>query len=450
MPSREKLIHELLEETIRARRRRLNITSSLDVRLLGLKTVDSKLDRNIRALSIFGEDAIDAAVQQLVGLTHEPTADALVHIIAACAVQATSTSNQPGLLERLQDLYGQKHRSALRDAWWFYPLNRRSFDLHLQHITALLQSRQADHQLMAIEVAGRLGMRACAPKLMEMLASTTDHTLRHSIELALCRMGAAPDNLPKRIQTLAHGTSADVLHALRLIASSGQLKGTSTEQLLAWTKSAQLPVSGLAWCLATISNPAAAHKAALSTQIDPDLRIRILALAGFPSGLISIVREITEQNIPATPAQLDALATLLDEVPAEVNAKPVDVHKREDALRTAVLKAFRAAHIPVSNEAKVCEWSAQAMLAEPHSQQGRRLRYGAALRPKESGGVALGLSVPQMGPLMRQALYIEQSVQAGRPIGAGLSAYANSRHQLDVIGISQWLGQVNAQSVQAA
>jgi hypothetical protein len=450
MPSREKLIHDLLEETVRARRRRLNITSSLDVRLLGLKTVDSKLDRNIRALAVFGVDALDAAVQQLAESTHAPTVDALVHVIAACSVQAASTSNQPELLERLQDRYGQKHRSALRDAWWFYPLNRRSFDLHLQRIITMLQSRQADQKLMATELAGRLGMRACAPKLLEMIATATDNTLHCAVELALCRMGAAPDTLPKRIKILAHGTSKDVLQALRLITASGQLEGVSTEQLLAWTQSADQPISRLAWCLATISNPAAAHNAVMRGSMEPDLRTRILALAGFPSGLISIVREITEQDIPATPAQLDALATFLDEIPMEVSAKPMDARKREDALRSAVLKAFRAAHIPLRNEANVCEWTAQAMLAEPHSQQSRRLRYGVALLPKASGGVGLGMSVPQMGPLMRQALYIEQSVLAGRPIGAGLSAYANSRHQLDVIGVSQWLGQIYAQSAQAA
>jgi hypothetical protein len=445
MPSSEKLIHELLEETVRARRRRLNITHDMEVRLLGLKTVDSKMDRNIRALAVFGDDALKAAIKQLTESTHAATVDALVHVIAACAVQMPNTSNHVKLLELLQDQYGQKHRSALRDAWWFYPLSRRSFDLHLQRITAMLHSPQIDHQCMAIELAGRLGMTTCTQQLLNIVAATpADNVLHRTCELALCRMGAAPDTLTKRIKTLADTSSTNTLHALRLITASGQLKGVSTENLLTWTQSTQQPISRLAWCLVAISNPTAAHNAAMSGSMELNQRTRILALAGFPSGLISIVREITEQDIPATQAQLDALATYLEDVPMEVNAKPMDIRKREDALRAAVLKSFRAAHIPVRNEAKVCEWSAQAMLAEPHAQHGRRIRYGVAFRAKDSGGVPLGKSVPQMGALMRQALYIEQSVQAGRPIGAGLSAYATSRHQLDVIGISQWLGQTQA------
>ena len=448
MPSREKLIDELLDETVRARRRRLNITRALDVRLLGLKTVDSKLDRNIRALAVFGSAALDAASQKLAGLTHAPTVDALVHVIAACGAQAASTANHQVLLERLVDVYGNKHRSALRDAWWFYPMSRRAFDRHLQRISNMLQSGQVSHQLMATELAGRLGMNSCSQRIAEMVDNAPDGILHRSGELALCRMGTAPDSLPKRVQSLMRGSADDVLHALRLIAGSGLLEGASIDEFLSRAQSPEPVLSRLAWCLATICNPGAAHDAAINnSSMDPDLRMRVLAMAGFPSGLIAVVRSVTDQLTPATPAQLDAMATLLGDVPMEVNAKPIDPAKREEALRTAVLRAFRTAHIPVRNEAKECEWSAQAMLAEPQGPQGlhnRRLRYGAAMRPKESGGVALDTSVLQMSSLMRQALYIEQSVQAGRPVGAGLSAYASSRYQLDVIGISHWLGQAQA------
>lgn len=446
MPSRETLIDALLDETVRARRRRLNVTRALDVRFLGLKTVDSKLDRNIRALAVFGDDALHAATQKLAGLTHAPTVDALVHVLAACAAQAASTADHHELLEQLHNLYAKNHRSALRDAWWFYPISRRAFDLHMQRVANMLQSRQMlEHQLMATELAGRLGMLGCGPQIIDLLSQTPDNPLHRSGELALCRMGIAPNTLPQRIQSLMQGGTTDVWHALRLIASSGQAEGASIDQLLNWAQSSEQALSRLAWCLATISNPSAAHEASINNSVmDPALRTRVLALAGFPSGLIAIVRSLTEQNTPATPAQIDALAVFLGDVPMELSADPVDPVKREEALRAAVLKTLRMAHIPVRNEAKVCEWSADVMLAEPHSPRSRRLRYGTAVRPKEGGGVALSTTVLQMGSLMRQALYIEQSVQAGRPIGAGLSAYASSRLQLDVIGISDWLGQARA------
>ena len=446
MPSRAKLIDELLDETVRARRRRLNVTGTADVRLLGLKTVDFKIDRNIRALAIFDGDSLNAGVDQLTRTTHPPTVDALVHVLAACAVQATNTSKRKGLLERLVDKYGDQHRSALRDAWWFYPMSRSAFDVHSQSIAGMLQSSQPDHRLMAMELAGRLGMTHCAPQIFDFAASTSDGHAHRSGELALCRMGLVSETFEGRIQDLMQGPEMDVIHALRLMASSGRLGGASIEQLISWAQSAGRSDSRLAWCLATLKNPVAAHEAVIDNQaMDPDLRIRILALAGFPSGLIAVVRSVTEQALPATPAQIDALTTFLGAVPMEVNAEPMDVTQRDEALRTAVLTAFRTAHVAVRNEAKVCEWTTQAMLAEPetaHSTHTKRLRYGTAIRPPENGGVVLHTSVLQMGPLMRQALYIDQSVQAGRPIGAGLSAYASARHQLDVIGVSHWLGRV--------
>ncbi|RZJ14158.1 MAG: hypothetical protein EON50_07110 [Acidovorax sp.] len=446
MPSRAKLIDELLDETVRARRRRLNVTGTSDVRLLGLKTVDFKIDRNIRALAIFHSDSLDAGVNQLTRMTHAPTVHALVHVVAACAVQSVSTSRRKGLLELLFERYGGQHRSALRDAWWFYPMGRSAFDLHSQGIADMLQSSQSDRKLMAMELAGRLGMTHCASRIADWVAATSDGPGHRIGELALCRMGLVSETLPGRIEQLIRGSEPDVMHAFRLMASSGRLESASSDQLISWAQSAKHDVSRLAWCLATIKNPVAAHDAVINNNaMDPDLRIRILALAGFPGGLIAVVRSVTEQALPATPAQIDALTTFLGGVPMELNAKPMDATQRDEALRTAVLAAFRVAHIPVRNEAKVCEWTPHAMLAEPdtaHSARSRRLRYGAAMRLPENGGVVLHTSVLQMGALMRQALYIDQSVQAGRPIGAGLSAYASARHQLDVIGVSHWLGRV--------
>lgn len=441
MPSQGKLIEELLDETVRARRRRLNVIQSQDARLLALKTVDAKLDRNIRALAVLGMDALDAAAQRLRTLTHAPTIDALVHVMAACAVQAEGAANHGQLLERIHGLYGRRHRSALRDAWWFYPIGSCRFDIHLQRLAAMLGSGEEEQRLLAVELVGRLGFTACGTKVQRLTDETLEGPMRRAGELALCRMSLAPKALRQRVQALSEGAPQDRLHALRLMAVSGQPALLSAPQLLTWTRSTEQRLVQLAWCLATINDPAAAHEAAMGDcTMDASLRARILALAGYPSGLIAVVREVSSQDLPASAAQLDALAAFLGDVPMEVSAKQIAPPKREDALRVAVLQAFRAAHIPVRNEAKTCEWTPQAMLVEPGTRHGRRLRFGRLLRPLDAGGVALDSPVLQMGPLMRQALYIEQSAQAGRPIGAGLSAYASARHQLDAIGISQWIG----------
>lgn len=447
MPCRESLITELLEDTARARRRRLHITAAMDFRLLALQTVDDKIDRNLRALSVFGQDAIQAAEQAIAASDHAPTTDALIHVAAACAVQAATPQADDEMLVRWFERFGATHRTALRDAWWFYPLDRASAARHPARVDALLRSTHEPACSLGVELAGRCGMQTCLPLIVPIAATANEGQLLRASELALCRLGQPPDDLAARIQRRGSGTAEDLLHALRLIAASGRLDLAQAEGYLRCASMPHPALQRLGWCLATLCDPVQAHQQADErAAMAPDLRLQVLALAGFPQTLIAVAREVTAQPGPATAPQMDALTVLLGNVPMQVRTTDVSPEEREKALRLRVLQVFRDAHIAVTNEAKTCAWEAGLMLAEPDPAHHRRLRFGRAVRSQEAGGVALLPPVQQLGSLMRQALYIEQSVQAHRPVGASLSAYASTRHQMHVIGLSEWLGEAHAEA----
>ncbi len=442
MPSRDQLIAELLEESVRARRRRLHITGTMDFRLLALQTVDRKIDRNVRALSVFGKYTLEALDKELSACTPGPALDALVHVAAACSVEMHAHPHADDMVARWFSRYGEHHRTAFRDAWWFHPQSRQGDAARIARTAALLASDSETMQTLGAELAGRCGIAASVPRITALAAELPDGPLLRACELALCRLNHPPSDLPARIHRRGTGDTDALLHALRLVAASGRLELIPTAGYLQCTRMQHPALQRLAWCLATLSDPAQAHRLALEdTSLDDGMRWRVLALAGFPEGLVHLGRSVLQQTSEPTPAQLDALWTFLGEVPAEVRDKTASLEMREQALRLSVLQALRNAHVGVTNQAKHAEWTPEAMLAATDPAQSRRLRFGSAIRRREDGGAALAPAVLQLATLMRQALYIEQSVQSGRSVGAGLSAYAPSRHQVQVIGLSAWIAE---------
>lgn len=445
MPSRDQLIAELLEETVRARRRRLHITGTMDFRLLALQTVDRKIDRNVRALSVFGQHTLEALDNELSACAPGPALDALVHVAAACGMEMHGHARADDMGARWFSRYGEHHRTAFRDAWWFFPQSRQGDAARIARTAALLASNAESIQNLGVELAGRCGIAASAPRVAALATELPDGTLLRACELALCRLNHPPSDLPARIHRRGTGDADALLHALRLVATSGRLDLVPMPGYLQCTRMQHPALQRLAWCLATLGDPVQAHRLALEdATLDDGMRWRVLALAGFPEGLIHLGRSVLQQPSEPTPAQLDALWTFLGDVPAEVRDKTAPPEIREQALRLAVLQTLRNAHVGVTNQARHADWTPEAMLAGAPPGQSRRLRFGHALRRQEDGGAALGSAVLQLTTLMRQALYIEQSVQSKKAVGAGLSAYAPSRHQVQVIGLSSWIAETRS------
>lgn len=444
MPSRDQLIAELLEETVRARRRRLHITGTMDFRLLALQTVDRKIDRNVRALSVFGQHTLEALDNGLSACTPGPALDALVHVAAACSMEMHGHARADDMAVRWFSRY-EHHRTAFRDAWWFFPQSRQGDAARIARTAALLASNAEPMHILGVELAGRCGIAAHVPRITALATELPDGPLLRACELALCRLNHPPADLPARIHRRGTGDADALLHALRLVATSGRLDLIPTPGYLQCARMQHPALQRLAWCLATLADPVQAHRLALEdATLDDGMRWRVLALAGFPEGLVRLARSVLQQASESTPAQLDALWTFLGEVPAEVRDKTAPPEIREQALRLAVLQALRNAHVGVTNQARHAEWTPEAMLAATDPGRSRRLRFGRALLRREDGGAALGSAVLQLTTLMRQALYIEQSVQSKKAVGAGLSAYAPSRQQVWVIGLSSWMAETRS------
>jgi hypothetical protein len=441
MPSRWSLLQELLDESVRARRRRLRITTQREARLLALGTVDAKLERNLRAMAVFQEEALEVCSAHLAGCHHPQEIDALVHATAACAVQLRDPTARDRRLAAWLEIHIGNHRTALRDALWFHPSGIGSISPVPEHVAALLDSPCKEIRLLGIELAGRLDDRSSQPRLTAwMRDARDDEQACRAIELALCRLGHPPKGMARRVRGLIHGSAEDQLHALRMIALSGQAPLLPAEAYLHLAATSHPTLASLAWCLSAIADPIAAHDLAMARDdLDADLRTRVLALAGFPQGSIAVLTHILTSHHPATPAQLDALACFLGAIPMEMQAHSVDAGQRETAAREALLRVFRAAHVPIHNDADRCAWAAEAIVSEGDLRRLPRLRFGHAL-PTAPRRVALSAALHRMTPSMCQALYLEQAALAGTAFAHGLSWYAAARVQMNAIGLSERLG----------
>ncbi len=419
MPSRDQLIAELLEETVRARRRRLHITGTMDFRLLALQTVDRKIDRNVRALSVFGQATLDAIEKEISSCVHGPVLDALVHIAAACCMEMHVHPQADDLAARWFSRYGEHHRTAFRDAWWFHPQSRQGDAARIARTAALLASNSEAMQALGVELAGRCGIASSVPRITALAAELPDGHLLRACELALCRLNHPPADLPARIHRRGTGDTDALLHALRLVAASGRLELIQTSGYLQCTRMQHPALQRLAWCLATLSDPVQAHRLALEdASLDDGMRWRVLALAGFPEGLVHLGRSVLQQTSGATPAQLDALWTFLGEVPAEIRDKAAPPEIREQALRLAVLQALRNAHVGVTNQAKQAEWTPEAMLAATDPGQ----KPPPEIRQRNSPAGRWGRRIGTRGPPARNADAagaVHRAIGAVREIGGG-------------------------------
>lgn len=445
MPSAQDLIRELLDESVRARRRRLWLSSTRDCTLYALKPVDATLDRNIQALASFGPEALQACNQKIkASAGSRADEDAAVHLLCAVAVQLPDGDQRNRDLQAFMAQYLANHAIAIRDALWFYPVGLNEFDIRHHHVVALLADANPAIQRLAIDILGRRGARTLAPLLRQrhLAIGTGEHALRPTYELALARLGfglpTAIDRIP-RIHQLLAGSPQDRKHALALIAASGQTGALTSEQYLEMARTSDAEQQRLALCLATLVDPLVCAQAiSRETTIDPALRTRIMALAGWIPGLIRNIQSLTAQTGPSSAENDDMLLTVLGHVPAAAKTTVIDTVAREQQLRDAVLRCLRQCHVNVHNDADTCPWETQRLLAPEALEQPVRVRHGNRFG---AGGSIPTEIASRMSSDMRQLLYWEQAGAAQAPYGFDLSPYANARLQYTVLQASEWLTQ---------
>lgn len=435
MPSASQLIQELLAQTVRARQRRLFMTAADRTTLQALCSVDDMVDRNVRALSVFGSDAVDAAFRGLKATQQPAEQDAYVHVLCATVVQMPDGAERAYMLHNCVSMYLEKHRVAVRDAFWFFPVGRSMFEARDSHVRVALESDDPVFYWLGVELVGRTGNAALAKLLLERRpAHAGAEVMGRSTEMALASSGVGPILKPQAIQRLLAGDEWAQAHALRLIAVTGQVGVLQPRQALALTASEHPVVRRLAWTLASLTMPRETQQYALAQPtLLPEIRTRVLALTGYADGVIESLAAVVKSPSPIEAPVKDLMLLSLGQVPMEATTSTVEAPAREQALRDLVLQTLRDSHIGVTNEADQGPWTAQHMLADPDKVAQVRIRGGQ----RKSAQGRLALTLMGLTAVMRQALYIEHAVHHRSALA--LSAYDTARRQRDALGISQGL-----------
>lgn len=440
MPSSQTVATDLVAQAVRARQRRAFMLASHQDTLHALGAVEEQIERNVKALALLPAASEQAFATQRQA-SHQTTAerDALVHVWGACLVQ------QPAGLERDQRLldyvaqFLDAHRAAVRDALWFFPIERDLFSPRDQHLDILLNSHDARIRGLGVELVGRHGSLRCAPRITT-LAKQASSQAHQACELALARCGA----LAKPEIAIRHALQGGHdHHALQLISASGQLQALHGEGYLRLAQHPEPGVHRRAWLLAALRDPQAARQHAHGTEMDPRLRAHVLALCGYAPDLIDTLAAIAKSPQPPQPWQREQLLLSLGSVDAAVDVLPTDTARREHALRSQLLATLRRAHLGVHNDADTAPWQAQRILVPDSLQTATRLRYGQAYNAQ----AMLDQRMADLGAELRQALYVEQGARAN---GAqALSAYGPARLQRATLGVVEWVQDHLEQPVQA-
>lgn len=444
MPSAQTLIDELLSETIRAYRRRSLMTGGNQYNLHALSTVDSCIERNIRALAILGEQSLRSCEAAIKCAKHPQEIEALVHISISCVLQIrTKTANDFDSFDHLLQLYLPNHFTTARDACWFFPVPQSIYDVRTEHIGHLLKSQQTLTLKLGIELTGLAGEKKhidFVGRLYKNLLANDNPDLEILVacELTLARAGNFLPQHITRLRSLLQGNSKEVLHALTLIDVSGQVQILNYSDYVALSRSKHALQNKLASRLATFHSPAQAYEYLHDPQtikiLESGWRYRLLTILGFAQTLIECAASITDTSEPATDVHRDVLGCYFGGIPYEINNNPIDKAKREVALREAALSLFRRTHINLRNEANQCPWNAKQILADslqPNTQT--RLRYGDRLTNIPS----LHSVMMEMSTDMRQLIYSELAIRYKSSIG--FLPNANARIQRQLIGVSEWI-----------
>ena len=440
MPSAQNLIDELLDESIRARQRRVHITSSTEATLYALKAVDAKLDENLRALASFGIGTL-AICEQRLDQASSAERDAAVHLLCAVAVQLPASKQRDEAILNIVKRHWSTHKQAVNDALWFFPVGLSEFDIRHDHVMLLIGQGDPNLQHIGVTLAACRGVMQAGPwvydKLRE-LGIASDGPLQRACEMTLACLNLC---LPQeqRLLALLKGADDAQRHALQLIAQSGQARQLlDAPHYLSLTNTSDQTVQQLAWCLAALADPQACATALNGPlQLAVELRTRLGALVGSPRALIHCVQAITAQDTPPHAEGSDALLVLLGQVPVGVNQTPIEPLARSAQLRTYVLQCLRHSHVNVNNEADVCPWEPAQFLAPESLTTATRLRYGQRLHAPQPGCIPVEIA-SRLSAAMRQTLYWEQACARGHSFGFGLSAYANARMQYSVLNAAQW------------
>ncbi|WBS02108.1 hypothetical protein OU994_28280 [Pseudoduganella sp. SL102] len=402
LPPLAGLLEDMLDEAMRARRRRVMAADNPALNLNALRVADNTLDRLVQAAGMYGNDAaaeLDARIGRLAGGARE----AAVFLRIGLAVHTRDAA-----LEELVARHLEAFPRAVRDACWFYPVPNGPLSDNAGYLVGLFDagSEQVTLRHLAIELAGLRGETRLRGQLQALL---DDPECAAPAHVALARMGQATTATRHyAAQCMTTGKPGPIGVAMELMACDPRI---ADEDLLRQALGVDPDSADAAWAIAASRDARKVFDhAATRGDLPAGLHMRIAALAGHPAGIIGACAAMAAADGPVTSAQADLLELALGAVPAEARCEPNDKADKSRALRALVLHAFRHAHVSVCNDADIGPWEPGAILADPAQAASVRLRDGMAL---PAGVPPLGRALPEVSHALRRWLYIERASLAG-------------------------------------
>lgn len=420
------LLEDMVDEAIRARRRRVMTAEHPALNLNALRVTDGTLDRLVQGIALYGNDG-PALLEARIGALDGAAREGAVFVRIALAVHTREAA-----LAQLAEQHAQHFRAAVRDAYWFYPVPNGPFSDGGEHVALLYEysAGNDDLRLLAVELAGLRDERALAAQMASLL---DEPRYAPAARLALARMGRADDTTRRHAHDcLALRDPARNAEVNALLASDPRI---ADDALLALALEGNPATLDAAWAIASCRDPQRTGELAASrADLPAALRARVHALTGSPVGIIAACAAMAGAGGAIPADQADVLELALGMTPLEARCEPNDQAARDAALRALLLRVFRKAHIGLRNDADIGPWEAHAILADPAQARGLRLRGGAPMAP---GVPALGAAVMEVTHALRQWLFIERAVSARHALS--LSPFDTARRQDGVLMAAEFV-----------
>lgn len=425
LPPLAGLLDDIVDEALRARRRRVMVADNPAMTLKALRVTDNTLDRLVRTASLYGPQAVRLLDQRIAELAGD-TQEAAVFLRMALSMQDRRAS--PAALAAH---YIERFPRAVREACWFYPVPASALGDDVVHLVELFErgASCAPLRLLAIELAGlRAETRLRAP-----IAALLDHPdYAAPATLALARMGHADERTVRVADAcLASGDPAQRALAMALVACDPRI---AHERWLQQALAGEPAGADAAWAIATCRDPRrTVERAGAHPGMPAALRARIAALAGYPDGIVAACAAMTPAEIPVDADQAGLLQLTLGAVPLEARCDPNDAAAKSAALRVLLLRVLRGAHVGLCNDADIGPWEAGALLADPARAATLRLREGAVLG---ASAPPLGAALLEVPHALRHWLYIERACLGRHPLA--LSPFDVARRQDAAMMVGQF------------
>jgi len=426
------LLDDTLEQAIRARQRRVFVIDHPGQRLAALRVMDGAIDQAVVAASIYGQDAIqwlEHKISQALG----DERDAAVFLRLALAVQLQE-QNIAELIARYAPEYARPVYEALR----FSPVTNNIFTDRTDHLTALFEWAKHDTTLMplALRLVGERDIKAFHSEIEPFLHHPELAPWAHYAWACIGQAGALTRQFVE--EALASDTPDRIEGALRICAVAPALP---SDKALEHGLSAPEAVAGTAWAILACRYPRRVYDYAMSLgDLAMAVKYRLVALTGFMDGMVAVCAALAARDGSITPAEADVLALALGAIPMEARCEPNDREAKSKALRALVLKVCRQSHITIKNDADICEWGVDHILADPTQIASVRIRRGFRMTqtvPK------LDQAVLDVTHGLRQWLYIERAVYGGHVFA--LSAEDVSRRQETAMMVAEFYDAVQDQ-----